>query len=73
MTPKYEYDQDPRYGWVNINMDDDMEGLIVIQDKDGQCHGFKFRDGEMTKTCICSAWNSSECCCVGVSWNDWDD
>lgn len=68
MTPTYEYDMDPRYGWVNINMGDKEEGLVVVQDSDGMCYGFTFGDGKMTPTCICSAWNESECCCHGVVW-----
>lgn len=68
MKCKYEYDQDPRYGLVHINMEDNSEGVIVIQDTDGISHGFSFRDGEMTKTCICSARSASECGCAGGDW-----
>ena len=68
MTPTYEYDQDPRYGWVNIDMGDKKEGLIVVQDCDGICYGFTFSDGKMTPTCICSAWSESECACPSVDW-----
>lgn len=63
MIVKYEYDQDPRYGWAAIDMGEKESGLIVIQDKDGMCYGFTYEDGEMTKTCICMAWNESECAC----------
>lgn len=68
MKATYEYDQDPRYGWVNINMEEKTTGTIVVQDSDGVCHGFTFAEGSMTPTCICSAWYEHECSCSGVDW-----
>lgn len=62
MQVSYEYDQDPRYGWASIDVSDHVEPLIIIHDETGS-HGFIYSDGEMKPTCICSAWNESECAC----------
>lgn len=68
MKCTYDHDQDPRYGWASIMTEGRKEVLIVVHDESGS-HGFTFCDGKMTPTCICSAWNESECCCVGVDWS----
>jgi len=63
MNCSYEYDQDPRYGWVSVNMGDKKEGLIVVQDEGGVCYGFTYSDGKMVATCICNAYSKAECGC----------
>lgn len=63
MKTEYVYDQDPRYGWVHIDMEEKKYGLIVVQDESGISYGFNYKDGEMTPTCICNAWDESECGC----------
>ena len=70
MQVSYVYDQDPRHGWANIDMEKSNEGLIVVHDQNGKAHGFKFSDGEMTPTCICSARSDRECSCSNVDWSD---
>lgn len=62
MKVSYEYDQDPRYGWASIDLENDREPLIIIHSEDGS-HGFTYSDGMMIPTCICSAWCESECGC----------
>ena len=62
MKVSYDYDQDPRYGWVSIDIEDSKDPLIIIHDESGS-HGFTYNDGEMTPTCICAAWAESECSC----------
>ena len=62
VTTSWQYDQDPRYGWVSIDMNGEKSALIVVHDEDGS-HGFNYKDGVMTPTCICNAWDESECAC----------
>lgn len=69
MQVSYQYDQDPRYGWASIQIEKGERCLIVVHDETGS-HGFSYENGEMTPTCICSAWNASECACPGVAWDD---
>ena len=59
-TVSWQYDQDPRYGWVSIDTERDRgSSTLIIVDN----YGFTYKDGTMTPTCICSAWNESECSC----------
>lgn len=67
----YEFDQDPRYGWVDIETDQE-ELLLVIRDREGKSYGFSFSDGQMEATCICYAWNSSECSCLNLPFDYWE-
>jgi hypothetical protein len=71
MKTSYVCDQDPRYGWVSISMEDKNVGLIIVDDRHGKSYGFTFTDGEMVPTCICSARSSSECACLNVGWEYW--
>lgn len=69
MTVAYEYDMDPRYGWASIDVGNVSEPLIVVHGKSGS-FGFTFRDGQMVPTCICYAYEASECACPNVSWGE---
>ena len=69
MKVKYEYDQDPRYGWASIDLEDNGLGTIIIRDG-SKTHGFEYSDGEMKPICICNAWHSFECACENVDWGD---
>ncbi len=68
MKVSYEYDQDPRYGWASIDLEDSEAGLIVVSDEFDRCYGFKFFQGVMRPTCICNAWSENECACPNVDW-----
>ena len=71
MKVSYEYDQDPRYGWVSIDLEGKKKGLIIIHTSKGS-FGFNFseKDGSMTPACLCHAWHESECSCPNVVWGD---
>jgi len=70
MEVKYEYDQDPRYGWASIDVTEDKDPLIVIHTRSGS-KGFSVNsEDELVPTCICSAWSASECSCIDVDWGD---
>jgi hypothetical protein len=64
----YDYDQDPRYGWVRVDTGDRKELLFVVDN-----NGFTYKDGNMEPTCICHAWSASECACPNMlgKWDDW--
>lgn len=62
MIVSHEYDQDPRYGWASVDLDGQTTGLIVVYDN-GRSYGFNYCKGKMTPTCLCNAWNESECSC----------
>ena len=72
MRVEYEFDQDPRYGWASINLEGQTTGLIVVHCENSGSRGFTFCKGVMTPTCICHAWNKSECSCPDVEWPDID-
>jgi len=57
----YDYDQDPRYGWVRVDTKGRRELLFVIDN-----NGFTYRDGKMTPSCICSARYAGECGCQNM-------
>jgi hypothetical protein len=59
----HEYDQDPRYGWASVDIGMAKEVLVVIHSESGGSRGFNYYDGEMTPTCLCNAWSTSECAC----------
>lgn len=67
----YNYDQDPRYGWVSIDMDKSTSVDIIVQDKGGVSYGYTFRDGNIAPTCICSARSRGECGCHNLPWDYW--
>ena len=68
MKVKYEYDQDPRYGWASVDLEEKTSGLIVVHCPEKGSRGFTFDDGKMVPTCICHAWKQSECSCPNVDW-----
>jgi hypothetical protein len=68
MKVSYEFDQDPRYGWVRVSMGDSKSALFVVHSEGHGSQGFEFKDGEMTPACICSARSEGECACSGVDW-----
>lgn len=70
MKLRYEYDQDPRYGWASVELDKNGPALIVIHCPEKGSRGFTFDNGEMVPTCICNAWNQNECSCPNVDWED---
>jgi len=63
----YEYDQDPRYGWVSVETNGRKEILVIIY-AEGVARGFSFNGEIMEPTCICSARESYECGCPNVRW-----
>jgi hypothetical protein len=63
-----EHDQDPRYGWVRVELTGNTAGLIIV-DVDNECYGFEFKDGLMTPTCICRARSARECACPNDPWD----
>jgi hypothetical protein len=70
MNVSYQYDQDPRYGWAEIDVGDSKDSLIVVSGNFGGSLGFTFDGEKMVPTCICNARYSGECCCPNVSWSD---
>lgn len=70
MRVSFEHDQDPRYGWASVDIGEKKDALLIVHSLEFGSLGFKFRDGEMTPTCICSAWSVSECSCPNVDWSD---
>ena len=67
----YNYDQDPRYGWVNINTE--RKSLtVIVQDSSGQSYGFEYSEGEMRPTCICYAYDNFECGCTNLPLDYWE-
>lgn len=71
MPASFRYDQDPRYGWFDIDLSGvrNKKVLIVIDN-----NGYEFnRDTlEMVPTCVCYARHSSECCCNNLPDDYWD-
>jgi hypothetical protein len=68
MIVKYEYDQDPRYGWASIDVTETKNPLIIIH-TDGGSKGYTLdENNDLILTCICHASNEDECACVGVNW-----
>ena len=68
MKYSYEYDQDPRYGWHRLVLEEGDSKEFILVDEGGLHYGFTFSDGKLEPTCICSAWSESECACANVSW-----
>ena len=73
MKVSFEHDGDPRYGWAGIDLEGETTGLIVIHTQRGSL-GFAFseRDGTMVPTCICAAWDESECSCPHLEPGYWE-
>jgi hypothetical protein len=73
-TASYQFDLDPRYGWVAV-MSDEPKIMFVIQTPDG-AFGYTFNNGEFTPCCVCHAYEPGECCCQTGDWSgytDWDE
>lgn len=69
MKYSYEYDQDPRYGWHRIVLEDDDDSKkFILVDEGGLHYGFTFSQGNFVPTCICYAMSKSECSCPNVKW-----
>lgn len=69
MKATYEFDIDPRYGWVHIKTEGRKNFLIIIEDADGLTQGFTLsEEGRMEPSCICNAWHEGECSCRNVAW-----
>ena len=67
----YLYDQDPRYGWFDVQLPETKNNFeIVVHGFENGSLGFTFDGENFVPTCICSAWNVSECSCPNVSWGD---
>jgi len=73
MKVTYEYDQDPRYGWASIDLEESTRELVVMHSLTGGTRGYHYDGETFTPTCICSAYFPSECGCVGVDWGDPED
>lgn len=72
MKVRFEHDQDPRYGWASIDLEEKSEGLIIVHSLEHGSLGFEFSDGDMVPTCICAAWTKDECSCP-VDWGGTED
>ena len=66
VTASYNFDQDPRYGWVHV-MSDRESFDLVIQTPDG-AFGYTFKGGEFIPRCVCNAYHAGECCCQTGDW-----
>lgn len=73
MIVKYEYDQDPRYGWASVDVSEDSNPLIVVHTSSGSKGYTLNSDDQLVPTCICHAYSASECACPDVTWECWDD
>ena len=72
MKLKYDYDQDPRYGYYRIKVESkdrsQYRGMVevIVDDEDGgtlAAYSLNTKTGEITPTCMCNAWSESECAC----------
>ena len=68
MKLEYDYDQDPRYGWYRLKLESSDRGTIevIVDDEDGgtlETYVLNTETGEFKPTCMCNAWNESECAC----------
>lgn len=74
MKTTWEYDQDPRYGYLRIDTEESHSSgfELVVTDTSGGTYGFTYSDGKMEPTCICSAWSYGECCCSNVDSDYWE-
>ena len=71
MKVSYEYDQDPRYGWVRVDADI-SSFTFVVQDRKGETYGFQFSEGKVVPTCICHARSANECACPNHPWRGYE-
>jgi len=68
MKLEYDYDQDPRYGWYRLKVEEGDDSLIevIVDGVDGgtlKAYLLNAATGEFKPTCMCNAWNGSECGC----------
>lgn len=74
MRVTYEYDNDPRYGWASVDLEEKTTGLVIVHSNRGSL-GFRFNEREMSMepTCICSARRRHECSCPHLDTSYWSD
>jgi hypothetical protein len=68
MRLEYDYDQDPRYGWHTLRVEEGDGKLIelIVDGADGgtlATYSLDTTTGEFKPVCMCNAWNESECAC----------
>ncbi len=68
MKLKYDYDQDPRYGWyiLKVESGDRRKVEVIVDGEDGgtlATYLLNTETGEVKPTCMCNAWSESECAC----------
>ena len=68
MKLEYDYDQDPRYGWYRLKVEEEDNSLVevIVDGVDGgtlKAYLLNTATGELKPTCVCNAWNVSECAC----------
>lgn len=68
-TVSYQYDMDPRYGWVHVDATGHKSLQFVIM-HEGKHYSFDFSNGNMSPRCCCAAWDASECCCETGQWDE---
>lgn len=72
VSSHYDFDQDPRYGWVKVDAFDHKGPIdIIIQTGEGT-YGYSFKNGVFEPFCTCSARSAGECCCQTGNW-EYDD
>lgn len=74
---EYEDDDTPEPLNVYLTGEDPRYQFLVLQGSFGS-RGWSVdqHTGELSRVCICSAWEVSECCCGAwdnVELGDWDD
>ena len=68
MRLECDYDQDPRYGWHRLRVEEGDGKLIelIVDGADGgtlATYSLDATTGEFKPVCMCNAWNESECAC----------
>lgn len=70
INASYQFDLDPRYGWVSAISEDGDHPIDFVIQQGGRCYGYTFNGGNFEPTCVCSAWSAGECCCETGRWED---
>ena len=68
MKSSYEYDMDPRYGWVCIDTEGSSTAFIMINNKG---YSWSEKTNQVVPVCSCNAWEESECCCSHLPYDYW--